>query len=102
MPDEGTILRWHDAVPEHFRFCPKVPQTISHAKDMVKMTEDMLHFISVVRELKTKLGTSFLQLPPSFKPDKTFCPIVIDGNGFGFWNTIPTLSRIFVTSVPGA
>lgn len=70
VPDETTIMRWHDTVPEHFRFCPKVPQTISHAKDMVKMTEEMLHFISAVSGLKTKLGTSFLQLPPTFGPSK--------------------------------
>ncbi len=35
-------------------------------------------------------------------PAKTFSPIVMDGNGFGFWKTMPIFKRIFVTSVPGA
>ena len=70
IPDESTIVRWRDAVPEQFKFCPKIPQIISHSKDIVKTTESMLHFISVVRLLGNKLGPSFLQLPPYFKPDK--------------------------------
>jgi uncharacterized protein YecE (DUF72 family) len=70
IPDETTVARWRDAVPEQFKFCPKIPQIISHSKDILKTTESMLHFISVVRVLGNKLGPSFLQLPPYFKPDK--------------------------------
>ena len=70
VPDEATVLRWKDAVPEHFKFCPKIPQTISHSKDIVKTTESMLHFISIVKLMGNKLGPCFLQLPPYFKPDK--------------------------------
>ncbi|HSZ26460.1 MAG TPA: DUF72 domain-containing protein [Cytophagaceae bacterium] len=70
IPDSNTLLRWRAAVPEHFRFCPKIPQTISHAKDIVQMTEQMLHFITVLRTLENNLGTSFLQLPQHFGPDK--------------------------------
>jgi uncharacterized protein YecE (DUF72 family) len=70
IPDADTVIRWRDSVPEHFKFCPKIPQSISHAKDLVKMTDSMLHFISTMRTLGKKLGTSFLQLPPHYGPDK--------------------------------
>jgi uncharacterized protein YecE (DUF72 family) len=70
LPDESTILRWKESVPAHFKFCPKIPQIISHSKDIVKMTETMLQFISAVKLFKENLGTSFLQLPPNFSPDK--------------------------------
>ncbi len=70
IPTDDTVLRWRDSVPDNFRFCPKVPQTISHAKDLVKMSDSMMYFISSLRPLEQKLGTTFLQLPPTFGPDK--------------------------------
>ncbi len=36
----------------------------------------------------------------SFKPASTLSPIVIDGNGFGFWKTIPILVRTWVELSP--
>src|SRR6187402_3161037 len=41
IPDPDTVIRWRDLVPDGFKFCPKIPQTISHAKDLVKMTDSM-------------------------------------------------------------
>ena len=70
VPTYDTVIRWRDAVPDNFRFCPKVPQTISHAKDLVKMSDSMQEFINALKPLGPKLGTSFLQLPPYFGPDK--------------------------------
>jgi uncharacterized protein YecE (DUF72 family) len=70
VPDKETIQRWCSLVPEHFKFCPKVPQHISHSKDLVKTTDLMLEFISAMNLMGGNLGTTFLQLPPQFKPDK--------------------------------
>jgi uncharacterized protein YecE (DUF72 family) len=70
IPNEDTIIRWRDSVPDHFRFCPKIPQSISHTKDLVKTSDQMMEFVAAVRPLGQKLGTSFLQLPPYFGPDK--------------------------------
>ena len=70
IPDEATVVRWRDAVPEKFKFCPKIPQSISHAKDLVKMTESMLFFIESLKPFGKKLGTTFLQLSPYYGPDK--------------------------------
>ena len=33
----------------------------------------------------------------SLRPESTFSEMVIVGNGFGFWNTMPILSRVSVT-----
>lgn len=70
IPDEGTVIRWHDSVPENFKFCPKIPQSISHAKDIVKMSDSMKVFMDSLLPLGKKLGTTFLQLSPYFGPDK--------------------------------
>ncbi|MBK8196669.1 MAG: DUF72 domain-containing protein [Lewinellaceae bacterium] len=34
IPDEATVARWREETPVDFRFCPKIPQTISHARDL--------------------------------------------------------------------
>ena len=34
IPDAATVERWRDAVPDDFRFCPKIPQSISHARGL--------------------------------------------------------------------
>ncbi len=70
IPDEDTVIRWRESVPDNFKFCPKIPQSISHAKDIVKMTDSMLYFITSLKPLEKKLGTSFLQLSPYFGPEK--------------------------------
>jgi uncharacterized protein YecE (DUF72 family) len=70
IPDTETLYKWRDTVPDHFRFCPKILQTISHARQLVPMTDQMLHFIQQMHLLGPKLGTSFLQLSPYFSPDK--------------------------------
>ena len=35
----------------------------------------------------------------SFSPASTLSPIVIDGNGFGFWNTMPMRVRTWVALI---
>src|SRR5262245_20485451 len=30
LPSESTLRRWIAETPAHFRFCPKLPRTISH------------------------------------------------------------------------
>lgn len=66
IPDSSMVRRWFEAVPEDFRFCPKVPQSISHAKDLGLSGDDPLIFCDAVTEFSEKLGCCFLQLPPHF------------------------------------
>ena len=33
IPDAGTVRRWREAVGLGFKFCPKLPRSISHERD---------------------------------------------------------------------
>ncbi|ALG68198.1 DUF72 domain-containing protein [Beggiatoa leptomitoformis] len=69
VPDKQTISRWQTSVSTTFRFCPKLPQEISHRQlltgDARVLTQE---FCQRIQELKTVLGVCFLQLPPTFTP----------------------------------
>jgi uncharacterized protein YecE (DUF72 family) len=66
IPDLATIDKWKADVPSDFRFCPKVPQTISHAKDLGLTSRDLPLFLDNIARFEQKLGCCFLQLPPHF------------------------------------
>jgi uncharacterized protein YecE (DUF72 family) len=68
IPDLATIERWRTAVPPDFRFCPKIPQSISHAADLGRSTSDTAIFCEHIAALGTALGPCFMQLPPHFGP----------------------------------
>ena len=68
IPDEATVERWHEAVTDDFRFCPKIPQTISHARDLGLSGSEMPVFCEAIQKFEANLGCSFLQLPPHFIP----------------------------------
>ena len=68
IPDLAAILRWKTQTPEDFRFCPKIPQTISHSRDLGTGNTQLDLFVEVIALLENRLGPSFLQLPPHFSP----------------------------------
>ena len=68
IPETATIQRWCEDTPDDFKFCPKVPQTISHARDLGLSSSDLRFFVEQMRVFGSKLGYCFLQLPPYFEP----------------------------------
>lgn len=68
IPDLPTVARWRDETPGDFRFCPKIPQSISHAPNLGLHSTETRVFCNVIRELGEKLGCCFMQLPPGFGP----------------------------------
>jgi len=70
VPDEATVARWREAVPEDFRFAPKFPQEVSHAPVLAEAVEAARLFCARMGGLGEKLGRSFLQLPPGFGPSQ--------------------------------
>ena len=66
VPDKETIKRWAEAVPDDFRFCPKVHESISHTQNISQSIELTKHFNDTIQAFGNKLGTSFLQLPPTY------------------------------------
>ncbi|MGL6527791.1 DUF72 domain-containing protein [Aeromonas hydrophila] len=67
-PTPDTVRRWADAVPTHFRFSFKFPQTISHQSDLVSADKQVSDFIRLLEPLHDKLGLLKLQLPARFGP----------------------------------
>lgn len=68
IPDQATIERWKNDAPLDFRFCPKIPQSISHAADLGVNSPDLPFFCAQITMLKPVLGVCFMQLPPQFGP----------------------------------
>jgi uncharacterized protein YecE (DUF72 family) len=60
-----TYARWAASVPDSFRFCVKIPRTISHELRLRKADETIRAFVEQVASLGGKLGCLLLQLPPS-------------------------------------
>lgn len=68
IPAQNTLQRWVEETPETFRFCPKLPRTISHTGKLMEHLEEAQKFIEVMSQLGNKLGPMFLQLPPRYPP----------------------------------
>ena len=68
IPDTATIEKWREATHDGFRFCPKFPQTISHGNGLSLTHAVTNEFVTQIMKLETRLGMSFLQLPPHFAP----------------------------------
>jgi uncharacterized protein YecE (DUF72 family) len=66
LPSSETIARWKQETPTNFRFCPKVSRSISHASSLENSREETIQLVERMQGLGTRLGTLFLQLPPSF------------------------------------
>jgi uncharacterized protein YecE (DUF72 family) len=72
IPDPETIKRWYADTPPDFRFCSKVPQTISHDPMFGRNNPDIAAFCRSIEGLKEKNGCTFLQLPPHFGADQMY------------------------------
>ncbi len=66
LPSAETVARWKQETPETFRFCPKVSRSISHASSLESSSEATEELVERMQGLGSRLGTLFLQLPPSF------------------------------------
>ena len=70
IPTERQLENWAAQVPDQFRFCPKIPQLISHRPDLGLKSGVLENYLDVIGALGNHLGIQFLQLPPEFGPDK--------------------------------
>lgn len=70
IPDASVINTWKAAAKGDFKFCPKIHQSISHSEDLITMIGLHNDHVQRLNLLEGKLGTSFLQLPPTFSPDR--------------------------------
>ncbi|MEM6963885.1 MAG: DUF72 domain-containing protein [Bacteroidota bacterium] len=70
IPTFETIEKWKKESTPDFRFCPKIPQSISHRSDLGAGNENLLRFCEAIIGLEEKLGCCFMQLPPYFGIDR--------------------------------
>lgn len=105
IPGEKIIKRWVEAVPDNFKFCPKIHQSISHSNDISRCGGEIDIFYNNISGLGDKLGTCFLQLPPKFEAKHIhsllkfldFCPIrdmAIELRHEGWFSNIEALSYL--------
>lgn len=66
-PTLATIENWRQSVPKDFKFCPKIPQSISHSRDLGLSSENINLFLTSIYELRENLGCCFMQMPPYFE-----------------------------------
>lgn len=68
VPSKETIEKWTAQTPPGFKFCPKLNRQITHQGLLVPRIQDALNFLSIVSGLGDRLGTTFVQLPPTYSP----------------------------------
>jgi uncharacterized protein YecE (DUF72 family) len=68
VPRRDTITRWRDDTPPGFRFCCKLPRTITHDKALVGAERELDEFAVLLALLGDRLGPTMIQLPPTFGP----------------------------------
>ena len=72
IPASTTIQKWCADVPNHFRFCPKFHQTISHTRKLRECREWIHRTVEMCHLFGEKLGMPFLQLSPYFSPNDLY------------------------------
>ncbi len=76
-PEEKTIDRWRDSVPDDFRFAMKANQQITHWRRLANVADIVTEFMDLAKRLGSKLGTVLFQIPATLKFDAA----LIDGFG---------------------
>lgn len=107
IPDAATVARWRDETPADFRYCPKIPQTISHANDLGISSGLIAVFCQAIAGLEEKLGCCFMQLPPHFTTrelprlqqflyrwDKNI-PLAVEARHESFFEDTPAAQKFF-------
>lgn len=64
----ATFDNWYQAVPDHFRFFPKLEQSISHFKRLKDVHEFVEQNVANMSHLREKLKMPFLQMHNNFGP----------------------------------
>jgi uncharacterized protein YecE (DUF72 family) len=62
--------RWANAVPADFRFCAKLPKTITHGQRLVNGEALLRQFLEEASSLGARLACLLVQLPPSLAFDQ--------------------------------
>src|SRR5437762_8560163 len=69
IPPPATIRSWRDSVPNPFLFAAKLPRMISRENAMRPTREALDRFYRSIGELRPKVATLLVQLPPFLHQD---------------------------------
>ncbi len=64
------VRKWRSQVPEHFLFCPKFTQAITHYKRLRHTQAEVDTFLSVIDAFGNNLGPVFLMPHPQMGPEE--------------------------------
>lgn len=67
-PSPEVVEKWSEAVPDDFRFCPKLPRAVTHEGAIAPQSASAWEFAELMGLLGDRLGPMFAQLPPSYSP----------------------------------
>lgn len=70
IPTMETVVKWREQSAADFKFCPKIPQSISHSKDLGMNGDLLTLFCENIAFLEEKMGCCFMQLPPYYGADR--------------------------------
>ncbi|MGG6266056.1 DUF72 domain-containing protein [Leptolyngbya sp. AN03gr2] len=68
IPDRKMVDRWKSETPSGFKFCPKLPKTLTHSGKLAASISGALKFLELMQRLDDRLGVVFAQLPPKYSP----------------------------------
>ena len=68
IPDRATVDRWKSETPTGFKFCPKLPKSLTHGGLLTPSLAASLQFLELMQRLDDRLGVLFAQLPPRYSP----------------------------------
>lgn len=68
MPDLAQVEKWKAKVPNGFKFCPKVTNSVSHFKRLLNTDKDIEQFCNAIAGFDENLGMVFLQLHDNYQP----------------------------------
>jgi len=70
IPRPETVVRWAEATPADFLFCPKMVRTVTHDKRLIAAEAETEAFLGTLGLLGPKLGPVVLQFDYTFGPDR--------------------------------
>ena len=66
IPSAETIAKWVEQTSPGFKFCPKLHRQITHQGLLTPRITEAISFLNRMSGLGERLGTTFIQLPPSY------------------------------------
>jgi uncharacterized protein YecE (DUF72 family) len=69
IPSEDTIRSWRESVPDSFLFAAKFPRVITHENALRPTRESIERFFRSIGELRPRVATLLIQLPPFLHHD---------------------------------